>query len=307
MVGQWPGRTSLEQPAVSVTHPAVSIRRFRSSDIPRAEELRRLAGWNQSPADWLGYLAFEPDGCFVAESEDQVVGTATTIRYESNRLGWIGMVLVHPERRRYGIGTALLRAAIDHLRAHSVRSIKLDATPMGKKVYVPLGFVDEYEVRRYEGVAGPGAAPAKVVASIEPLRTVPPDELVAFDRCSFGVARPQVLAALSDRNPGFCSVAREAGEIAGYLIAREGSEAIQLGPSAARTPAIADTLLLAFLGQVPRRRILVDVPAPNAPACARLAALGFHVQRGFTRMYLGENDRPGIAAHIYATSGAEKG
>ena len=97
------------------------------------------AGWNQTERDWRGYLSYDPEGCFVAEVRGQPAGTATTIRY-GDRFGWIGMVLVHPDHRRLGLGTRLLKQAIARLQECGVRCTKLDATPMGRTVYVPLGF-----------------------------------------------------------------------------------------------------------------------------------------------------------------------
>jgi GNAT superfamily N-acetyltransferase len=128
----------------------VTLRVMRADDVPFANSLRQIAGWNQTEHDWRGYLSYDPDGCFVAEVQGRPAGTATTIRY-GDRFGWIGMVLVHPDYRRLGVGTQLLNRAISRLKECRVRCIRLDATPMGKKVYVPLGFVDEYELSRYEG------------------------------------------------------------------------------------------------------------------------------------------------------------
>src|SRR3954467_8790642 len=130
----------------------IAFRPLMKADIPRAHELRRLANWNQSQQDWAGYLEFEPKGCFAAEVDGLVVGTATTITYGKS-FGWIGMVLVDPDYRRGGVGTALLLRAIEFLKSRGVESIKLDATPMGRPVYLPLGFRDEYELARYEGIA----------------------------------------------------------------------------------------------------------------------------------------------------------
>src|SRR5688572_22575129 len=128
---------------------SITIRRFTETDIPFAMELKNLARWNQTPADWRGYLAYEPEGCFIAEADGHPAGSVTTIRY-GQRVGWIGMLLVHPNFRRLGIGSKMLLHSLDYLRGRGVASIKLDATEMGRKVYVPLGFQDEYMVRRYE-------------------------------------------------------------------------------------------------------------------------------------------------------------
>jgi GNAT superfamily N-acetyltransferase len=287
-----------------MTSSDVSFRRFGRSDIPFAHELKNIAGWNQTQADWEGYCEFEPEGCFVAETCGRPVGTATTIRY-ADGVGWIGMVLVHPDFRRGGIGTLLLRHAIDYLRRMGTPSIKLDATPMGRKVYVPLGFVDEYEVARYEGVAPPTTGLA--AGNVSPLTSAQLAGVAAFDTPVFGADRTRVLAALSRRNPEYCFVATDAGRVSGYLIAREGHQAIQLGPWVAQDSAVAERLLLALFARVGGRRILVDVPGPNRVGREQIEQYGFAVQRGFTRMFLGSNPRPGFPEKFFGTGGAEKG
>ena len=282
----------------------IMVRCFRPEDIAFADQVRRLAGWNQTEHDWRGYLEFEPHGCFIAEVGGFPVGTATTIRY-GDCFGWIGMVLVHPERRRLGVGSQLLRRAIAYLQTTGVSSIKLDATPTGKKVYVPMGFVDEYEISRYEGVA-PAVAPEAATA----VTLFSPGDLDAvsrFDAPVFGADRTRVLSALRGRNHAWCFIVRDRSGVTGYLIAREGAAAIQVGPWVARNLVSATSLLRAFFGRVGGRRIFVDVPAPNETGNELMRQYGFTVQRTLMRMYLGKNPHPGEPSLVYSTGGPEKG
>lgn len=288
---------------MSDARPAVTVRRMTAADIPFADEVRACARWNQTPRDWQGYLGFEPEGCFVAEAGGRPAGTAMAISYDG-RIGWIGMVLVHPDFRRMGIGTALLQAALRCLRERGIGTIKLDATPMGKPVYVPMGFRDEYEVTRYEGIAPSGCT---LPAGVTPLTTADCTALSALDARALGAARPAVLADLSRRNPELCFSLRDGPNLAGGLIAREGASALQLGPWLARDANTATRLLQAFFHRVPGRRIFLDVPDPNAAGRELLMHHGFTVQRTFTRMYLGDNTHPGEPALVFGTSGAEKG
>lgn len=287
-----------------MSHADVSFRRFLPEDVPFAQELKNIAGWNQTETDWLGYLAFEPDGYFIAEMDGKPVGTASSIRY-GDSVGWIGMVLVHPDYRRHGIGTSLLNRAIEYLRVSGTRCIKLDATPMGKKVYVPLGFRDEYEIKRYEGVAPAGVRLPSERVSV--LQRSALSDLVEFDRNVFGADRARVLMALSQRDPDCCFVTRRGAAITGYLIAREGHHALQVGPWAAENPAAAEDLLMAFFARVGGQRVFIDAPMVNAFAEMLMDRQGLSVQRPFTRMYLGENAQGGYPAHVYSTGGAEKG
>jgi GNAT superfamily N-acetyltransferase len=285
-------------------HPGVTFRLLTTADLAAADQLREFAGWNQTPRDWQGYLEYEPAGCLAAEVDGRVVGTASTITYGRD-VGWIGMVLVHPEQRRHGIGSALLNRCLDLLRARGIRSIKLDATPMGRTVYLPMGFVDEYELSRFQGTAGP--EPAADRSLLEPLSAAAWADLVTFDAEIFGVARPAVLRSLASREPESCFVVRNGGVIRGYLMARTGRNAVQVGPWLARDDAAAAALLAGVVRRHAGKRMFIDVPAPNVAGTALMREIGFSVQRGYVRMFLGENPRPGMPECVFSTSGAEKG
>lgn len=286
----------------NLARPEVVLRRLTAADLPFAASLNAHIGWNQTQRDWQGYLEFEPQGCFLAEIAGRPVGTATTVRFEET-VAWIGMVLVHPDYRRWGIGTTLLKRALSYLREAGIGSIKLDATPLGRKVYVPLGFQDEYGVTRYDGRAPEGLSSG----GVQPIRPEDWPALAALDRSAFGVERRRVLRSLASRQPELCLTAWSGGEMTGYLMAREGREALQLGSCVARDFGVARDLVHALLARVAGRRIFLDVPDLNQEMTAELRRLGFGVQRGFTRMFLGANDHPGDPSQIFATAGAEKG
>lgn len=282
--------------------PEITLRPLSTADLAFACELNALAGWNQTENDWRRYLEFEPDGCFLAAAGGRSAGTATTIRY-GNRFGWIGMVLVHPDFRRFGIGTQLLRATIDYLQRNGVAAVKLDATPMGKKVYVPLGFVDEYELSRYDGTVPAGIAPADA----QPMTERDIAEVAAFDAPIFGAEREHVLRSIWRRQPELSFVVRERGGVRGYLLAREGRVAAQIGPWEAADAPTAERLLRTLFARIAGRRLFVDVPHINPAGCALLERLGFGIQRSLTRMYLGENRHPGTPENVYGISSPEKG
>src|SRR2546428_4453627 len=129
------------------TMERVSLRQMADGDLRAADELRRLAGWNQTLEDWRRLLWLEPRGCFVAVQEGGVLGTVTTTTY-GQALAWIGMMLVHAEHQRRGIGTRLMRQALEYLQGRGLKCVKLDATPAGRPLYEKLGFVPESTLTR---------------------------------------------------------------------------------------------------------------------------------------------------------------
>ncbi|MGE3439582.1 MAG: GNAT family N-acetyltransferase, partial [Blastocatellales bacterium] len=137
----------------------ISFREMLRADVAEGLGLCRASRWNQLSRDWECFLKLSPRGCRVAVKDDRVVGTVTTVSYQSrfshsllrqNRFSWIGMVLVDPNERRQGIGLQLMREALEFLGDQT--TIRLDATPTGREVYLQLGFVDEYQLSRMEAV-----------------------------------------------------------------------------------------------------------------------------------------------------------
>lgn len=282
---------------------AIHIRPMTRADIPYGMRFKEAAGWNQTEADWERFLSLEPEGCFVAEMDGEVVGTATTCRF-GQQCGWIAMILVPPERRRQGIGSTLFRHAVACLEGRGVASVKLDATPVGRAVYLQVGFLDEYGLQRREGIA-----PAAESCGVIPMTEAHLDRVLTLDRPIYGADRSHLLTRLYREAQGasgaFCGVFQRS-EVEGYAMVRPGSRAAFVGPIVARTEEAGVELFKWALNSVAGQPVFLDIPLPN-PVAVRLAdEHGFAVQRPFTRMYRGVNC-PGDPTRVYATSGPEKG
>jgi len=278
---------------------SVRFRLMTVKDIPEGMRMKDEAGWNQTADDWMRFLTATPDGCFVAERDGQVVGTSATIIYEG-RFAWIGMVLVDAAYRGRGIGSALLERVIRYLDSRSVPSMKLDATPQGKRLYGKLGFVGEYEIERWKlGRQPPVDFPEKGAVEIE--------DVLRLDREIFGADRKQLLRSLAQAAPNFALVERKGREITGYTFGRRGSRADHLGPWVARTQDEASRLLDAFLCRSDRDLIFVDCLASNPWAIPLVKARGFELSRPLTRMFRGTNKYAGRPELICGVLGPEFG
>jgi ribosomal protein S18 acetylase RimI-like enzyme len=281
------------------------VRAMRQSDLAFADSLRALAGWNQTMADWRRFRAMQPDGCFLAEWDGARAGTATTMIYGSD-LAWIGMVLVHQDYRRRGIGRGLLLKCIEHLQAQQVRCIKLDATPEGRPVYEKLGFREEWTLRRWEAdlsVMAP-AAPDPHIRSWEAADAVNFD---GHDAHAFGASRHKLILGLVRESR--CSLTYESrpGVPTGYGLLRPGAQASYLGPVSAISPRHGIALIEALVAKEGAGRMFWDIPDLNAAAVASAEQHGFRVQRSLTRMWLGENCRAGNPPEQFALAGPELG
>ena len=133
-------------PLISALLPkGLKVRQMTAGDIPAATKIVRQVGWRQITANWQTYLELTPDGCFAAELDSKLVGTAIAINYKG-KFSWIGMVAVIPEMQQRGIGKLLMQTCLDFLK--SSETVKLDASPAGKPMYGRLGFKPEYEIIR---------------------------------------------------------------------------------------------------------------------------------------------------------------
>ena len=282
----------------------LQLRVLTSDDLPFADSLRALAGWNQTLDDWRRFLAMQPDGCFLAEWDGTPAGTATTLVY-GPELAWIGMVLVHPDYRRRGIGRALLGHCIAWLRQRGVRCLKLDATPAGKEVYVGLGFKAEWTLNRWEH-RGPPVQPTPV-AGVRSWQTSDLRRIRSLTAAAFGLARETLVAALARASRCARVLETPTGEVAAFGLLRPGAQALYLGPVVAASAVAGVHLLESLLATCAGERVFWDIPDlnPAAVACAR--EHGFVPQRPLTRMCLGTPTVPGDPRQQFALAGPEVG
>ncbi|HTS68320.1 MAG TPA: GNAT family N-acetyltransferase [Terriglobia bacterium] len=261
------------------------LRLMTAVDIPAGIRLKEAAGWNQTQGDWERFLRASPHGCFVADFEGQVVGSAATISYEG-RFAWIGMVLVDPAQRGQGIGTKLLRKAVEYLEDCGIPSIKLDATPQGKPLYEDLGFVAEYEIERWQLERTPAPDCLGAVTSVT-------EEVLSLDREVFGADRRGLLKSIAEEYPAFVLQTRSRGKLRGYSFGRRGALADHLGPWVAVSEASACNLLDEFLIRSGSEMVFVDGLKNTPWALKLLRNHGFQYARSLTRMYRGRNTFPG--------------
>lgn len=284
---------------------ALRLRSLTREDLAFADSLRALAGWNQTLADWERFVALEPDGCFLAEWQGVSAGTATTTVY-GPELAWIGMVLVHPEYRRRGIGRALFERCIDYLSGRGVRCIKLDATPEGKRVYASLGFKDEWTLTRWERAAAHSRPPARSLR-IRSWQEADARAVEEIDSAAFGVSRSRIVQSLAKLSRLALVSESESRRIAGYGLLRVGSRALYLGPVAGACSDMALELVEALLQPTDNEKVFWDIPDQNVAAVTWAEQHGFTAQRPLIRMDLGENIASGDPEKQFAIAGPELG
>lgn len=258
------------------------------ADMADAMSLVEEAGWNQTAADWQ-YMLSAGWGLGFRDADQRLVASSIVLPYPPD-IGWIGMVLVRKSHRKRGLATRLLQEAIALCRASGLTPM-LDATPEGREVYRRLGFIDGPVIERWHGMGhGVGNSAS---SSLDLGRAI------ALDGPAFGADRSRLLADLAGRpdTPAWQNSAAT-------LLGRRGRTATQMGPllseSEGEAIALCDLALKAMSGPV-----LIDIPRRESGLRDLLAARGFSVERGFTRMAL---DKPAhLGAAMRAIAGPELG
>jgi ribosomal protein S18 acetylase RimI-like enzyme len=279
----------------------LSVRPLRRTDIPHAERLRELAGFNQTGQDWERLLHFEPDGCFQATIAGTLVGTVTTTVYD-RQLAWLGMVLVDPSVRGHGIGGRLVDHAVRYLETtRGVARTGLDATPAGEPLYRRRRFRTVYRLHRWQGTATRSGA---ATPGVRPMRPADLHAVVQLDRQALGTPRAAVLRALRDADGAICLVYHSGTRIAGFAMARPGTHRWHIGPLAAPGPDAANALLAALRTRLAGQPIEIDLPERLA---GQLDDHQLEPVRPFTRMLRGNPALPDHHDHLYAPAGPELG
>jgi GNAT superfamily N-acetyltransferase len=270
------------------------------ADLDAACALVAEAGWNQNAADWRIFL--ELGSAFaVKTASGSLAATAATLPYPSG-FGWVSMVLVTRASRRRGIATRLLQRCIESLRDAGMVPV-LDATPAGREVYKPLGFLDGWPIQRWRRMRNDALPEAVLVRELQ-ARDWP--ALLALDAAAFGCDRAPLLARLRSRSRGFACVAEEGGRLQGFLLGREGRIATQLGPIVAQDEASA-AALASYAARRLAAPVIVDALQRHGAFARWLAGHGFEAERPYMRMALERGELFGDPARTVAIAGPELG
>jgi GNAT superfamily N-acetyltransferase len=261
------------------------IRRIGHHDIAGVVRLSSEAGWNQLPEDWHRLFDLMPGRCYGIEAGECIAASTTAFVYPD--LAWIGMVLTSAQYRGRGFARRLLELALDEL---PVDRSRLDATDMGRPLYLKLGYVDEYPVERW----------VRMPSLQSPSEPLPPfrEELIALDRPAFGYDRACLLRRLAAEGRTYATSAA-------YAMTRAGRNARFFGPCVALDDASARHVIDAFLSDYTAEPVFWDL-CPEKADLAR--SYGFEPVRRLMRMRRGPADNyTQPSPNIYAMAGFEFG
>jgi len=88
----------------------------------------------------VAWLAVAADGAAVGSIDLALVPRLPSPSNPSPLEGWLAHLYVVPERRRAGVASALVRAAVAEARARDLGRLRLHSSDAGRPLYEHLGF-----------------------------------------------------------------------------------------------------------------------------------------------------------------------
>ncbi len=282
---------------------AVRLREMAAGDMDFALGLFLSVGWAGEGREILeAFLAYDPHGCFFAESAGEPAGLCCATRYRTN--GFIGELIVAPRFRRLGAGRLLFGAAVEYLRAGGIENIYLDGDLNAVPYYEIKGFRKLGRSLRFRGrIAG------RKNGRIRSLRADDLDALCALDRDLFGDDRSFFLCRRLGIPGNTGLVLDNNGRLGGYIMARPGEGLYSVGPWASLDGPDAALALLEHLAVEIPSAIFRLGPLENNPAAVRLlrSLPGLTETEPSWYMVKGNSERLGRHPGLYAIGSAAKG
>jgi GNAT superfamily N-acetyltransferase len=263
---------------------AQHIRRATPDDLPAIRALRLEVGWQAH--DWALLDAMRPPEAafFLVVEEGSPVAMGSGIAY--GRLGVVGNMVVTERRRRRGLGSRILEAALKFLEGRGVERVELFATATGRLLYQGYGFT----TLAPGGMVELPAATARELAGSGPaVREAAPADLAriaAYDLPRYGADRSVILrSALIDPDRPVL-VAEHDGEVVGFTVLRPGGP--RIGPWVADGHPSAGALAAGAAVRLPPEAVIItNLPGENEAAWTWLEGLGARIAVADGRMARG--------------------
>ena len=254
------------------------IRAMSRSELELAIGWARDEGWNPGLNDATSFHAADPEGFLVGVLDGRPVSSISVVRY-GETFGFLGFYIVIPQQRGRGYGYALWQAGMARLAG---RLVGLDGVPAQQDNYRRSGFELAYRNVRYGGTAPKSRGDGLLDA-----RTVPFEQLLAFDARLFPAPRPGFLAGWISLPESRTLAALDDGELHGFGVRRRCGNGHKIGPLYATSRAIAERLFDGLCEGIAGEPVFLDVPEPNAEAVALAEGRDLAPAFETARMYTG--------------------
>ena len=224
---------------------------LRADHLRHAAALSSSLAWPYREADWR--FAFELGDGVAAEVDGRLVGTALWWPYGDTHAS-LGMVIVAADMQGRGLGRALMDAL---LHAAGDRTLMLNSTQEGLRLYTQLDFVTVGQVFQHQAVLPADPLPVTKAIGVRPLQAGDNEAVRRLDLAATGMDRKKLLDALLKAGP--IVVADHGSGVQGYAAIREFGRGHVIGPVIASDAATAKALIATLASRHRGGFVRVDV------------------------------------------------
>ncbi|MBV8880286.1 MAG: GNAT family N-acetyltransferase [Planctomycetaceae bacterium] len=258
----------------------LAVDRLLPSELDAGLRLSTQAGWNQTAADWQRALDLAPGSIFAGRVDGRLVATGAVSAIGST-IRWIGLILVDEAMRGRGYGSVMLDHCLRAARKAGTEIVGLDASDLGRPIYLKKGFVDVAPIDRWSGVLHVGGDPPDA----RELGMGSFDQIADLDRQACRTDRGPLLRSLLNQRDAVCLGCYRGQGLDGFAFLLPGRTAAHLGPAVAKHDTAMEALLGAAARKLGAAPVLLDVLRDEARS-RLLERAGLTIARRLTRMTL---------------------
>jgi ribosomal protein S18 acetylase RimI-like enzyme len=276
---------------------------MKKADIDFCVRSVDAEGWvRETRYTFESFFSHDPSGCFIIEENKKKIGMCIATSYKT--CGFLGELIIIPEKRGLGIGSHLMMHAISYLQHEGCRSIYLDGATMAVPLYERLGFRSICKSLRFAGrIEG---EPTKSVRSMnnDDLETI-----IKMDRDAFGADRAFFLMRRFEIYPDLCLILENNGHIDGYIMGLPGKGVVAICPWFQNdTKHEPLDLLRGIASKIGDTVINLGIMERNTKASNLIRSLKtFEETEPSMRMVMGDDDSLGQSPKLFAIGSAAKG
>jgi GNAT superfamily N-acetyltransferase len=232
------------------------LRKLEESDLGAAHGLSVAVGWPHRLSDWQAIFAIGRGYCLY-DAIGRLIGTAMWWPMEPG-FAMVGMVIVDPGFQGQGLGKRLMKAV---MRAAKGRTLQLNSTMVGMKLYESKSFRAAGTLRQLQGITRPPKRRDAAFAAVRPLVNDDWAAVLELDRVASGHDREDILRVLTRGAAGWIS--ERDGRVAGFAFCRAAGRGRVIGPVIATDVAIAIDLARPIFIENAGQFLRIDVPDGN--------------------------------------------
>jgi GNAT superfamily N-acetyltransferase len=271
---------------------------LRADHLPQAVSLSSALGWPYREEDWR--FAFELGHGIVVETDAGLAATGLWWPYEQ-AFASFGMIIVAPALQGRGIGRLLMD---ELLRQAAGRTIVLNSTREGYRLYERLGFAPCGQVNQHQAVLAAAPPEPRANDAIRPLRPEDIGAIHDIDWRASGMGRGRLLDALFAI--GKVAVIEREERVQGYGCVRRWGRGVVIGPVIARDAADAKALIATLAAEHRGDFARIDVPATSGLS-PWLEEIRLRRVDHVVSMVRGELATPAVDATLFAVSNQSLG